>query len=421
MAGKKIKIKDLTFDDKNFNKGTEYGKSLMNKSFEKFGAGRSILIDKNNKIIAGNKSAETFAELGLEDIEIVETDGKKLIAVKRTDIDLDTPEGRELALADNQTAKVNIDFDFEVLESELDSNTIEEWGIELPEEVEELEAREDEFNEAPPEHPITVLGDLYEIGNHRLLCGDSTDSDAVARLMNGEKADMVFTDPPWNVNYGAVKEGNAMGYKPRTIMNDSMSTEDFKDFMGSAFAMMAMHSKKGCPTYVVMSAQEWGNLMLALHENNYHWSSTIIWNKSHLVMSRKDYHTKYEPIWYGWLDGAPRLCPVEDRKQSDVWDVDRPTKSELHPTTKPIELINIALKNSSKPSNLIMELFTGSGSTMVASHQLKRKARVIEYDPKYCDVIVKRMLNLDSTLIIKRNGIDCTEDFKQAQKQAQNG
>lgn len=129
MAGKKIKIKDLTFDDKNFNKGTEYGKSLMNKSFEKFGAGRSILIDKNNKIIAGNKSAETFAELGLEDIEIVETDGKKLIAVKRTDIDLDTPEGRELALADNQTAKVNIDFDFEVLESELDSNTIEEWGV----------------------------------------------------------------------------------------------------------------------------------------------------------------------------------------------------------------------------------------------------------------------------------------------------
>jgi DNA modification methylase len=267
-----------------------------------------------------------------------------------------------------------------------------------------LEAEEDDFDTTPPEEPITVLGDLYEIGEHRLLCGDSTDSDAVAKLMNGEKADMVFTDPPWNVNYGAVKEGNAMGYKPRTIMNDSMSTSDFKDFMGSAFAMMAMHSKKGCPTYVVMSAQEWGNLMIALHENNYHWSSTIIWNKSHLVMSRKDYHTKYEPIWYGWLDGAPRLCPLEDRKQSDVWDVARPTKSELHPTTKPIELINIALNNSSKLNNLIMELFTGSGSTMVASHQLKRKCYGMELDPKYCDVIVNRMIALDPSIKIKLNG-----------------
>lgn len=397
-------INDLHFDDKNFNKGTQYGKSLMEKSLSKFGAGRSILIDKNNRIIAGNKTTENFAELGLENVQIVETDGKTLIAVRRKDIDLDTPEGREFALADNQTAKVNIDFDFGSLEAELEADVIEEWGIEIPDE-EVLEAEEDDFDATPPEEPITVLGDLYEIGEHRLLCGDSTDSDAVAKLMNGEKADMVFTDPPWNVNYGAVKEGNPMGYKPRTIMNDSMSTDDFKDFMGLSFAMMAMHSKKGCPTYVVMSAQEWGNLMLSLHENGYHWSSTIIWNKSHLVMSRKDYHTKYEPIWYGWLDGAPRLCPVEDRKQSDVWDVDRPTKSELHPTTKPIALIDIALKNSSKVGNLILELFTGSGSTMVAAHQLKRKCYGMELDPKYCDVIVRRMLKLDPSLTLKRNWV----------------
>ena len=121
-------------------------------------------------------------------------------------------------------------------------------------------------------------------------------------------------------------------------------------------------------------------------------------------MSRKDYHTKYEPIWYGWLEGAPRLCPLEDRKQSDVWDVDRPTKSELHPTTKPIELINISLKNSSKKDNLIMELFTGSGSTMVASHQLERKCYGMELDPKYCQVIVDRMKKLDPSLVIKKNG-----------------
>ena len=121
-------------------------------------------------------------------------------------------------------------------------------------------------------------------------------------------------------------------------------------------------------------------------------------------MSRKDYHTKYEPIWYGWLDGAPRLCPLKDRKQSDVWDVDRPTKSELHPTTKPIELINIALKNSSVKDNLILDLFLGSGSTMVASHQLNRKCYGMELDPKYCQVIIDRMINLDSDIEVKING-----------------
>jgi len=155
------KITDLKFDDKNFNKGTQYGKSLMEKSLSKFGAGRSILIDKNNKIIAGNKTTENFGELGLENVQIVDTDGKTLIAVRRNDIDLDTPEGREFALADNQTAKANIDFDFETLEAELDEQVLEEWGIEIPED-EVLEAEEDDFDTTPPEIPITVLGDLYE-------------------------------------------------------------------------------------------------------------------------------------------------------------------------------------------------------------------------------------------------------------------
>jgi DNA modification methylase len=324
--------------------------------------------------------------------------------------DLTEDEQRQFIIKDNVSGG---EWDWDMIANEWDVEQLDEWGLDVPVFPQiELEAEEDDFDTTPPEEPLTVLGDLYEIGKHRLLCGDSTDSDQVAKLMNEEKADMVFTDPPWNVNYGAVEKGNPMGYKPRTIMNDSMSTDDFKDFMGSAFSMMAMYSKKGCPTYIVMSAQEWGNLMLALHENGYHWSSTIIWNKSHLVMSRKDYHTKYEPIWYGWLDGAPRLCPVEDRKQSDVWDVDRPTKSELHPTTKPIALIDIALNNSSKVGNLILELFAGSGSTMVAAHQLKRKCYGMELDPKYCDVIVKRMLSLDPSISVKRNGKDCKKDFK---------
>lgn len=364
------------------------------KEFPKMMELRPMVVNADNIVLGGNMRLKALKEAGYTEVPD---------AWVKSAESLTEEEQRRFIIADNVGFG---EHDWAMLKSEWDVEELEDWGLDIPnfDDNEILEAEEDDFDTTPPEIPITVLGDLYEIGEHRLLCGDSTDSDQVAKLMNGEKADMVFTDPPWNVNYGAVKEGNAMGYKPRTIMNDSMSTGDFKDFMGSAFAMMAMNSKKGCPTYVVMSPQEWGNLMLALHENGYHWSSTIIWNKSHLVMSRKDYHTKYEPIWYGWLDGAPRLCPLEDRKQSDVWDVDRPTKSELHPTTKPIALIDIALKNSSKIGNLIFELFTGSGSTMVASHQLKRKCYGMELDPKYCDVIVNRMKALDANLIIKRNG-----------------
>jgi DNA modification methylase len=351
---------------------------------------RPVVVNQDMVVLGGNMRLKAMKEAGWKEapVEIV---------------DWDEDKQRQFIIKDNVGFG---EWDWEMLANQWDAEQLDDWGLDIPafDDPKKLEAEEDDY-EIPDEIKTDiVLGDLFEIGPHRLLCGDSTDSDAVAKLMNGELADMVFTDPPWNVNYGAVKDGNAMGYKPRTILNDSMSTGDFKDFMGSAFAMMAMHSKKGCPTYVVMSAQEWGNLMLALHENDYHWSSTIIWNKSHLVMSRKDYHTKYEPIWYGWLNGAPRLCQVTDRKQSDVWDVDRPTKSELHPTTKPIELINIALKNSSEASNLVMELFTGSGSTMVAAHQLNRKCYGMELDPKYCQVIVDRMLKLDPSLEVKRNG-----------------
>jgi DNA modification methylase len=350
---------------------------------------RPIVVNDEMVVIGGNMRLKACIQAGIKDVPVIKASS------------LTADQQREFIIKDNVGFG---EWDWAELTNNWDTDKLDEWGLDIPDFKIEAEATDDNY-EIPDEVKTDIVpGDLFEIGEHRLLCGDSTDSDAVARLMDGQLCDMVFTDPPWNVNYGAVKEGNAMGYKPRTIMNDSMSTDDFKDFMGSAFAMMAMHSKKGCPTYVVMSAQEWGNLMLALHENGYHWSSTIIWNKSHLVMSRKDYHTKYEPIWYGWLDGAPRLCPLEDRKQSDVWDVDRPTKSELHPTTKPIELVSIALKNSSKQGNLIMELFTGSGSTMVASHQLKRKCYGMELDPKYCQVIVDRMRKLDPTLEVKKNG-----------------
>lgn len=391
----KAKIKDIKTNTNNprYIKDEKFNKLVQSiKELPQMLELRPIVVNEDMVVLGGNMRLKACEKAGLKEVPII----------KASDL---TPEQQnEFIIKDNVGFG---EWDWDLLANEWDANELIEWGLDLPNDLfvtENTEIEEDDY-EIPDEIKTDiVLGDLFEIGEHRLLCGDSTIDNDLNKLFKKDKSDMVFTDPPWNVNYGAVKEDNAMGYKPRTIMNDHMSTDDFKDFMNSSFAMMSAYSKKGCPTYVVMSAQEWGNLMLSLYENNYHWSSTIIWNKSHLVMSRKDYHTKYEPIWYGWLEGAPRLCPLKDRKQSDVWDFDRPTKSELHPTTKPINLISKAINNSSKKGDLIMDLFLGSGSTMVASHQLNRKCYGMELDPKYCQVIVERMMKLDSNLEVKRNG-----------------
>ena len=405
----KKKITDLKFDNKNFNKGTEYGKKLMEKSLSKFGAGRSILIDKNNRIIAGNKTTENFGELGLEDVKIVETDGKTLIAVRRNDIDLDTPEGREFALADNQTARSNIDFDFDNLENELEEDTLEEWGIEIPEE-EVLEAEEDNFDEELPEEPITVLGDLIEIGEHRLLCGDSTDSDQVAKLMNGEKADMVFTDPPYNISFsgsmsnttkdGVMVKHKGANQKHEEIKNDSMSDKEFYNFI----ADILKEIKTNCigAFYICFGSQTLNQLLQPFLDLGMEYKSIIVWMKNQATLSGKDYKGRYEPIVYGRFNDG---FYGERYKQEDIWEFQRTLKNDLHPTMKPIPLIENALNNSSKKGMKVLDLFLGSGSTMVASHQLKRKCYGMELDPKYCDVIIKRMLKLDDTLTLKVNGV----------------
>jgi DNA modification methylase len=190
-------------------------------------------------------------------------------------------------------------------------------------------------------------------------------------------------------------------------MNDKMSTEAFGDFLTKSFKAMASISAPGAMTYVVMSAQEWGNVMNALEFTGYHWSSTIIWYKDSLVLSRKDYHTQYEPIWYGWLDGEKRLCPLADRKQSVVWEIPRPKKSDEHPMMKPISLAGKAINNSSRKGDNVLDLFGGSGTTLIASEQTERKCYMMELDPKYCDVIVKRyakQVGSDENVYLIREG-----------------
>ncbi len=250
---------------------------------------------------------------------------------------------------------------------------------------------EDEVPRARKRKPTAIRGHIYALGSHRLMCGDSTSAGDVGRLMGSDTADIIFTDPPWNVDYGRdAKPGNSQGWKPRTILNDKMNVPDWAKFLEGFSVNLAKFSKPGAPIYMVMSAQEWPTADLALRTAGFHWSSTIIWAKDRLVMSRKDYHTQYEPIWYGWNSQAPRLHPMKDRGQSDLWQCKRPQKSELHPTTKPVELVERALTNSSDQGALVLELFGGSGSTLIASEKTGRKCFAMELDPQYVDVIVSR-------------------------------
>jgi DNA modification methylase len=358
-------------------------------SIKEFGFNNPVLIDEDNGIIAGHGRVLAAQKLGLQAVPCI-----RLAHLSDT-------QRKAYVIADNRLA-LNAGWDDSMLMLELQELKAEDFNLDLLGfEAEELNALLNPIKETEgltdedavpevPEEPKTKLGDIYQLGRHRLMCGDSTSIDAVEKLMDGQKSDMVFTDPPWNVNYGAVDKGNAMGYKPRTILNDHMTDDKWDDFVTGICSALFASSKPGCPIYVVMSAQEWPVLDKCLRQAGFHWSSTIIWAKDRLVLSRKDYHTQYEPLWYGWNESAARLVNVEDRKQSDLWNIERPSKSELHPTTKPVELIERALNNSSKPNANVLDLFGGSGSTMIACEKLGRTNFSMELDPKYCDVIVKR-------------------------------
>lgn len=225
---------------------------------------------------------------------------------------------------------------------------------------------------------------------HKVMCGDSTSIDAVETLMAGAKASLVVTDPPWNVAYGTNLANNAQGYKARTIMNDSMDAGKWDEFLSAVVGNLSLVTLPGCPLYCVMGPSEWPAIDKALRGGGFHWSSTIIWAKDQLVMSRKDYHTQYEPIWYGWNERAARLWTVQDRKQSDLWECKRPKSSPLHPTTKPVELIERAVLNSSNVGSLVFEPFGGSGSLLIACEKTGRISMNMELDPQYVDVIVRR-------------------------------
>ncbi len=399
----KIKLADLIQDDKNFNKGSEYGNSLIEKSFRKFGAGRSILLDKNNRIIAGNKSVENAGAIGMDDVIVVESDGTKIVAVKRTDIDLDSPMGREMALADNASAKANIVFDAELVAAELTEAVAVEWGIENSI---KLEAEEDDFN-VPIGGSETdiVLGDLFEIGHHRLLCGDSTDSDSVAKLMNGEKAEISFTSPPYNA--GTTPTEIKMGKTSKYANDSDNKTEseylnlliDFTNntLLFSDYSFVNIQSLSGNKTALIDF----------LYNMKSYYADTLIWQKQNAqpAMAENVLNSQFEYI-HVFSHKANRAIGTKQFRGtlSNVLDISKQNKNGVkeHNATFPIDFAAHFVQNFCE--NSVLDLFLGSGTTMVAAHQLKRKCYGMELDPKYCQVIVDRMIKLDPSLIIKRNG-----------------
>ena len=415
-----VDIRDIIPDDHNFNKGTEKGREMIEKSFRELGAGRSILLDKNNRIIAGNKSQQAAIATGITKVRIVDTEGDEIVAVRRRDVDLDSKVGRELAFADNATQQVSLAWD----EAELQQAAqdygldIDEWGVELPETAnttDEQEADEDDFDEKKdPVQAITQPGDLWQLGNHRLMCGDSTKKEDVEKLMQGELAHLWLTDPPYNV---AVKNSQGM-----TIANDNMASDEFRIFLRNAFAAAYPVLDKGCPFYVWFASKEHINFEGALNDVGLQVRQELIWNKNHFILGRAHYQWKHEPCLYGWkgdscryfIDVRNRASVIEDNEEinidkmkaaemrallhkiyeeripTTVINCMKPNKDEDHPTMKPVRLFGYQMANSSRPGDIILDSFGGSGTTIVAAEQLGRKARLMEYDPHYSDVIIAR-------------------------------
>lgn len=229
------------------------------------------------------------------------------------------------------------------------------------------------------------MGKLVVKSKHRVMCGDSTKAEDVDRLMAGKTAIMMFTDPPWNV---AIGEDSNPRHRQRTgLKNDNLSAEDFRSFLDSFIGVIKHHVSGD--VYCVLGSSEWPTLDLAMRKQGYHWSATVIWVKDIFVLGRSKYHRRYEPIWYGWHEKGKSSFGT-DRALDDVWEIPRPKRSEEHPTMKPVELVINAIRNSSRVGDVVVDVFGGSGTTLIASEQLDRAAFLMEISQSYCDVIVQR-------------------------------
>ena len=375
---KYMSVNDLVPYEKNTKKHDDVQINNVAESIKQYGFVQPVVIDKNNVVVIGHCRLLAAKKLKMADVPCVCVE------------DLTEEQVKALRIVDNKSNESPWDFDFladELAEISLDDFDFD-FGIDTEAE-EETEIVEDEAPEVDEENePITKLGDIWQLGRHRLMCGDSTDKSTVELLMNGIKADMVFTDPPYlmgfegNVHADGSKSFNA---KHGAIKNDKMSREDGDKFILSIFENIKEFNKGAY--YVCFYRLGLDYIFRALDELNNRYKALIIWDKGNHTLSNSDYMSKYEPIVYGWFDSH---LFYGNRSNFDIWNIQRTQKNDLHPTMKPIALCAKAIENSSKKEDIILDFFGGSGSTLIASEQLNRKCYAMELDPKYCDVIIKR-------------------------------
>ena len=368
--------------------------NLIAGSIKSFGFNNPVLLDGENGIIAGHGRVLASKKLGIKQIPTIELQG------------LSDAEKRAYIIADNRLTEKS-EWDKEILSLELQD--LNELGIDLniigfnDEDLNNIiqeetpEVVEDEFSEQI-ETPKSVKGDIWICGNHRVMCGDSTSFDDVEKLMGGDKADLLITDPPYNVDYqGKTKDS-------LKIKNDKMSNDSFRQFLRDAFSTADSVMREGAVFYIWHADSEGFNFRGACCDVGWKVRQCLIWCKNSMVMGRQDYQWKHEPCLYGWKDGAPHLW-CSDRKQTTILEFDKPLRNGEHPTMKPVPLFDYQIKNSTNVNDKVLDLFGGSGTTMIACEQNNRKSYLMELDPKYVDVIIQRWQKLTNKEAVRIDGV----------------
>ena len=344
-------------------------------SIQRFGWQQDTVLTADNVLVIGHGRRLAAIQIGCE---------MPYHRIDKTADELTDEDIRELRIADNQTnAETGMDFD--VLAREIEDLDFEgfDFDFDFGEQIDMLEAEEDDFDEELPEEPKSKRGDIYQLGRHRLMCGDSTSYDDVEARVGDRMMDLLLTDPPYNVDYtGKTKDA-------LKIENDSMEDENFRQFLRDAFLTADMVMKPGASFYIWHADSEGYNFRGACHDIGWTVRQCLSWAKNVMVMGRQDYQWKHEPCLYGWKDGAAHNW-YSDRTQTTVLEFDRPTRSTLHPTMKPMPLFDYQIKNSSKKGDAVLDLFGGSGTTLVCCEQIGRDCYMMELDPRYVDVIISR-------------------------------
>ena len=381
-----MQIKDLKQDKRNYRTHNKKNLDLIKKSVSEVGLGRSVVIDNENEIVCGNGLVSTLDKN--TPIKIIETDGSELVVVKRTDLNTNDEKRKQLAIMDNSTSDSS-EFDLDSLQADFDVEQLQDWGLDV--EFESLEEQEIIEDEVPEEVETKCkLGDIWQLGSHRLMCGDSTSITDVEKLMNGAKADMVFTDPPYGVSY----KGGLNEKKKKKIKNDSLTENALYEMLYKAFQNIKISTIEKAGIYIFYATKTTKEFINALYNAGLKQRAIIVWHKTGGGFGdfMAHYMNAYEPCIYASNGESVNWYGANNEKT--VWEIDKEKKCELHPTMKPIAVVSRAIKNSSKQGDKILDLFGGSGSTLIACEQLDRKCYMMELDPKYCDVILQRWENL---------------------------